>query len=245
MKKKPIIGLVTRERRPASTVPPMLGAYRTYLDGVIAAGGNPVILPAIGDLADIDARYDLCDGILLTGGEDVDPRRYGEEPEPELGEVSEERDTAELRLTQRAIQERKPILAICRGHQVLNVALGGTLIQHIPNAGGHGERLNDLSDWERLLHPLILSPESALAKILGCRELVVNSLHHQGIKQLAPGLIAVGHSPDGIIEAVEGTSGGFVIGVQCHPEALCGGVDTRWARLFERFVAEASAFSTR
>ena len=162
-----------------------------------------------------------------------------EAPLPALGVVDALRDRTELPLVRWAVAEGKPVLGICRGAQMVNVALGGALYQDIPSQIETSLNHSDSyarQDWTYLAHTLRLSPDSRLRRILGSDELPINSLHHQSIKTVAPGLIAVGWAPDGVIEAIEGTNGHFLIGVQCHPEALQGEVDPRWRALFRRFI---------
>jgi len=185
------------------------------------------------------ALYERLDGLLLSGGGDVEPNRYGEEPIRELGPVDPPRDALELPLARWAVADGKPVLGICRGVQVLNVALGGTLYQDIP-AQLQSELVHDSSftrqDWTYMAHELRLAPDSQLAQIFGQTTFPINSLHHQSLRAVAPGLHAVGWAPDGVVEAVEGNNGHFLVGVQCHPEALQSVADPRWRALFRRFV---------
>ena len=159
-----------------------------------------------------------------------------------LGTVHPDRDGAELPLVRWAVAEGKPVLGICRGHQVLNVALGGTLYQDLPSQVG-GPIDHEISVkhecWDTLDHGLTLLDDSRLAELLGGTELDVNSLHHQAIKDLAPGLRIVGHAPDGVVEAIEGTGSSWVVAVQCHPEQLWQPAKSRWRNMFRAFV-EAS-----
>src|SRR6266508_1822209 len=138
-----------------------------------------------------------------------------------------------------AAADGKPILGICRGVQMLNVALGGTLYQDIP-AQLHSDLVHDSSytrqDWTYMAHDLRLAPDSKLAQLFETTSFPINSLHHQSLKTIAPGLRPVGWAPDGVVEAIEGNNGHFLIGVQCHPEALQGAADPRWQALFRRFV---------
>lgn len=241
---RPVIAISSRIAQDLDWAPPLIGTRQAYVEAILAAGGAPMIVPIIDDLEALRRLYDVVDGVLLPGGEDIDPRHFAEAPHPQLGSVSPERDEVELQLARWAVAEGKPILAICRGIQVLNVALGGTLYQHLPaqldstighDRGGHSE------DWITLVHPLIITPDSRLARLIGTCELQVNSLHHQAIKDLAPGLRVVGTAPDGVIEAVESTNGAFLLGLQCHPEMLWKDHDTRWRQVFRGFVEAASA----
>jgi putative glutamine amidotransferase len=187
--------------------------------------------------------YELLDGLLLAGGEDVDPAYYGEPRHEECGPVSPERDKAELALTRWAMDDGKPLLAICRGIQVLNVALGGSLYQDI-QAQARGA---DRHDWHpgyprnRLSHMAIVTPQTRLVHILGSSNspsslcIPVNSLHHQAIKDVAPGLTVAARAPDKIIEAVEAEAHPFAIGVQWHPEELADN-DVQAQRIFDALV---------
>lgn len=203
-----------------------------YMDAVAEAGAEPVVLmPG----ADGVALLDRLHGLVLTGGADVDPALYGAPREPETQFVDTRRDDLEIPLTRAAFERGLPILAICRGQQVLNVALGGTLVQHLAT---HPKADYD-ADRSVISHQVRLDPGSHLAEVLGAAEVPVNSFHHQAIAELAPALAAAGWSEDGVVEAVEARQDpGRVLSVQCHPEEL-----TRtqpWARrLFEAFVERA------
>ncbi|HEX5689903.1 MAG TPA: gamma-glutamyl-gamma-aminobutyrate hydrolase family protein, partial [Roseiflexaceae bacterium] len=189
------------------------------------------------------ALYERLDGLLLSGGGDIDPVHYGEAPIAELGVTDPLRDTVELWLARWAAEDGKPILGICRGLQMLNVALGGTLYQDIP-AQLDSELVHDSSytrqDWTYMAHDLRLEPDSKLAQLFGTTNFSTNSLHHQSLNRLAPELRAVGWAPDGVVEAVEGRNGHFMLGVQCHPEALQGTADPRWQALFREFVEQCT-----
>lgn len=240
----PIIGITSRASIDEAWCPPLVGVRKGYIDAVVEAGGLPVLLPPIADAKTLRGLFEAVHGVLLTGGVDVAPELYGEAPIPELGEVHADRDAAELPLARWAAAEGKPILGICRGLQVLNVALGGTLFQDIPaqHPGPIDHAISIKHErWHHLDHGLILSRDSYLAELLETTELGVNSLHHQAIKDIAPGLVAVGHAPDGVVEAIEGTGTGLVIGVQCHPEELWQSVNTRWRNLFRAFIDAAAA----
>jgi putative glutamine amidotransferase len=238
----PLIGITCGSLTDRDWCPPFVGHRKTYIDAVVAAGGAPFLIPLVDDKAVLRALYDRLDGLLLAGGGDVDPRHYGEEPLPELGAVDALRDRVELPLARWAAADGKPVLGICRGIQVLNVALGGSLYQDIPTQLV-GELAHNGSyaaqDWSHMAHDLRLAPESRLAELFGTTLLPTNSLHHQSLKALAPGLRPVGWAADGVVEAVEGENGHFLIGVQCHPEALQAEADPRWRALFRAFVERA------
>lgn len=236
---KPLIGITCGTFRDHSWCPPIHGHRQTYVDSIVAAGGAPLLIPMVEDETVLRALYDRLDGVLLAGGCDIHPRYYGEEPTPELGVVDELRDRVELLLARWAAEDQKPILGICRGMQMLNVALGGSLYQDI---GVHVAReiVHDQSfaceDWAHMVHEVRLADDSQVAQLLGAQPFPINSLHHQSLKKIAPKLRVVGWSPDGVVEAVEGHDHQFMIGVQCHPEALQGEADPRWRTLFRGFV---------
>ncbi len=238
----PLIGITGRTLYDEVWCPPILGTRQGYTDAVIQAGGLPVVFPPVTEMATLRGLFERVDGIILTGGVDIAPALYGEEAHPRLGAVHAERDSAELPLARWAAAEGKPVLGICRGIQMLNVALGGTLYQDLetqrPGPIDH-EVSYKHECWERLDHSLTLLEDSRLAELLGGTRVEVNSLHHQAIKDLAPGLRIVGHAPDGVVEAVEGTGKGFVIGVQCHPEALWQEADIRWRNVFRALILAA------
>jgi putative glutamine amidotransferase len=232
----PIIG-VTCTAIQIEDRPPRLGQNQTYLNALIRAGAAPVLIPHSTDKLLLRTLYDAVDGLLLPGGEDVDPARYGEPPHEKCGTVSPERDETELLLARWAVDEDKPLLAICRGIQVLNVALGGSLYQDIEAQVPGGQKHDWYPGYPRnhLPHPITLDPGVRLAHILGTTSLSVNSLHHQALKKVALGLRVAARAPDQIIEAVEAEDHPFALGVQWHPEELANG-DLRAQKLFDLLV---------
>jgi putative glutamine amidotransferase len=234
----PIVGISCSTIRTNEAYNPIrYGQNRTYVRGVARAGAAPLLIPDLEDKAQLRAIYDHVDGLLLAGGEDIHPERYGEPIHEKCGRITLERDENELTLTQWAMDEGKPVLAICRGIQVLNVALGGSLYQdilaQIPGAEKHDWYPDPPRDY--LAHTVTVTPGSRVASILGTTEVPVNSLHHQSLKEIAPGLTVVGHAPDGVIEAVEAGDHPFAIGVQWHPEELATN-DAASQRLFDSLV---------
>ena len=230
-----LIAITTRELVSPNSSSPLIGVGKRYIEAIKAAGGVPVLIPLGSSAIEVAQILAHVDGLLLTGGEDIDPQHYGEKPIAQLGQVSAARDQTELSAVQIAFARDLPLLAICRGLQVANVALGGTLYQdietQIPNALKH-----PVDKWEELSHPIELTPASKLARILGTNTLSVNSLHHQAAKSVAPDLSVSARASDGVIEALEANSRSFFVCVQCHPEALWSKVDPRWANLFKEFV---------
>ena len=187
---------------------PVVSGGRFYVDAIQRAGGLPMLLPPTDDLDIIHASVDRCDGIVLLGGGDVCPTSYGQTERARLFGVNAELDKFEISVIKHAIQRDIPILAICRGHQVLNVALGGTLIQHLETTEEHRDTMHDVQ----------LVPGSKVALAMGTHEPDVHSFHHQAIDDIAPHLAVVGTYRDGTIEAVEHQTATWVIGVQWHPE---------------------------
>ncbi|MBK9712473.1 MAG: gamma-glutamyl-gamma-aminobutyrate hydrolase family protein [Kouleothrix sp.] len=239
---RPLVGIIlTRYARPGGSST-LAGIGEKYILSIEAAGGIPLLIYLSHDAGVLDALYRSCDALLLAGGEDVDPAHYGAAPHPQLGAIEALRDEVELALSRRAVADQKPLLGICRGIQVLNVALGGTLYQDIPaELPGALDHYASRSAPERshLAHPVALAEDSWLAERLGAAAIDANSFHHQSVRDVAPGLRVTGRSPDGVIEAVESTGASFVVGVQCHPEELWERAEPRWARMFQGFVAAA------
>ena len=214
-----------------------------YLKAIQAAGGVPVPMPP---LLDAPARAEILKrvhGVLLTGGGDVAPARFGETPHPTTSLVSDARDSLEIDLTHWAVDTRVPLLAVCRGLQVLNVALGGSIYQDIPSEPGSPIDHSQSGKPRHIpVHRVKVRDGSRLAEILGTVEVDVNSFHHQAIRRLASGLHQTARGEDGTVEGVE-SDDGLIVAVQCHPEELS--TDLPWARrLFERFVARARSRST-
>jgi putative glutamine amidotransferase len=210
-----------------------------YVRCVEAAGGLPVIL-APGGTSKHPGLFDRIHGIIVSGGVDIQPERYGEEPHPALGRTSAERDAFELQLVADAVKKEIPVLGICRGNQVLNVSLGGTLVQDIPSQIGRTIIHNDLEQPRNTIaHSVRIEPGSRLASILPFEEMAVNSFHHQSVRKVAPGMVPVAWSPDGVIEAIERPgSRRLVLGIQWHPEAFWASPNP-FTPLFETLVAEA------
>jgi gamma-glutamyl-gamma-aminobutyrate hydrolase PuuD len=233
----PLIGVTTSaERSPKGVERAFLNA--AYVRAVERAGGIPVLLtPFHTALAEL---WERLDGILLTGGGDIAPRRFHEEPHAKTALISEERDALELDVvTRRAVDEGLPLLAICRGVQVLNVALNGTLHQHVPDVFGTAPNHDQPEARSMGTHAVTLEAGSQLARVCGATELRVNSFHHQAIKDLGEGLRPVAWTEDKLIEGVELPGArGFVLAVQWHPEELVE-VDPAALRLFEALVAAA------
>lgn len=210
-----------------------------YPAALAACGALPLVIPLNLPEDALRAIFARLDGLCLPGGVDVDPAEYGEERHPHLGAVDAPRDRTELLLARWALEADLPVLGICRGIQLLNVAAGGTLYQHIPaqvpQAGRHNYHLQE-SAWETPTHEVRIEPESRLAGMVGAEQLRTNSFHHQSLKDVAPGFQATAWAPDGVVEAIEQPAKPFVVAVQWHPEGMFR-TDTYARRIFEAFVA--------
>ena len=217
------------------------GVNSAYVRSVLEAGAIPLILPPAIGAARAMGALDGIDALLLTGGEDLDPSWYGASPSPSLGDVDRERDLFELALFAAARQRGMPILGICRGIQLINVALGGTLWQHLPGERPSATEHNRPDARSVRTHGVAIEPGSRAAAVLGRTVMDVNSFHHQGIRDLAPPLRASGWAGDGLIEAVEGPSGEpWLLAVQWHPEEMFDDAAAPERGLF-RALAEAAA----
>jgi len=212
-RRRPVIGITFMSE---SRARPEKEAF--YLDGLRAAGGEPLPLRPGAEEEGVPELLRRLDGLLLAGGDDVAPELYGEEPHPKLATVDGPRDRLELLLVRAAAAEDRPVLGICRGIQVMNVALGGSLVQDIadqvPGAVDHVQGAR---------HAVRVERGSRLYEILGAETLEVTSFHHQAVKRPAAGLRVTARSPDGVIEAVERSGARFLLGVQWHPERLPAG----------------------
>jgi putative glutamine amidotransferase len=235
----PIIGL-TASRRESPGGASLVTVAEAYTQALIQAGACPVVIPpGLADRA-LEALLARLDGLLFTGGGDIQPESYGAGPHPKIYEVDSQRDELELHLLGQAIDQGKPFLGICRGLQVVNVGLGGTLYTDIAEQNPAALKHDYYPDWPRhhLAHPVRLEPGSRLARILGGTEQLVNSLHHQAVRQLAPGLRALGYAPDGLVEACELPGHPFGLAVQWHPECLTEHAASR--ALFQALVEAAA-----
>jgi putative glutamine amidotransferase len=241
MMHKPLVGIPSHsyDKVLDNTYPPSFLMTQVYVERLEAAGAAPIIIPLLQDESALWAIYKNLDGFFLAGGVDVNPACYGEKPHPKLGEVNPGRDYVELTLLRWALEDEMPILAVCRGIQVLNVGAGGTLYQdieaQIPGAMRHN--YHKIKPRNYRAHPITVEPDTRLAKMLGCCEVGVNSLHHQSVKDLAPGFHITAVARDGVIEGIERLNGHFAVGVQWHPEALAA-EDNAMQAIFDGFVAE-------
>jgi len=232
---KPVIGITTDVRQDGENI-----LKNTYVQAVIRAGGLPMIVP-VGLEEDVEQLIEMFDGLLLSGGNDINPMLFNEEPHEYLGVVSPSRDSSELELARRMLKTGKPILGICRGIQVLNVAVGGTLYQDL-------YKQNDSPILQHIQkapnthcsHYVQLDKGSLLESIAGSERIQVNSYHHQSLKEVPSVFKVTAVASDGIVEAIESTDEQFVLGVQWHPEALSVAGDAVSLRIFERFISECA-----
>jgi putative glutamine amidotransferase len=230
---KPLIGITTylTSARFGSWEEVSALVPQDYVRAIEHAGGRPLLVPPSEE--GIEETLDSLDGVIFSGGSDLDPETYGQEPHPETYGIVEQRDRAELALLQAALARDMPVLAICRGSQVLNVALGGDLVQHLPDVVGDEKHKHTPGAYAD--HEVDVHPDSRLGSVLGERA-PVKSHHHQGFGRIGEGLREAARADDGTIEALEDPSRRFALGVLWHPEA---GEDMR---LFEELVAEAERY---
>jgi putative glutamine amidotransferase len=208
---------------------------RDNTESVVRAGGIPLIVPYLGEEADVRRICELTDGLLITGGKDIDPSLYGEDPLPGLGALSPDRDRVELMLTQAFLEADKPIFAICRGHQMLNVAAGGTLFQDIGSQCDDVLQHRQEAPRSHLHHRVSVASGTLLERVMGAGEFKVNSFHHQAVNIVAPDFCACAWAPDGIVEGIESKRHRYVLGVQWHPENTAAS-DIFSRKLFDSFI---------
>ena len=233
-RRKPVIGITT-----GCSPEEYSKVRRTYGDAILRSGGIPFLLPQVDDIAQALEVVSRLDGILFTGGEDVDPTRYGESVLNGTVSINHHRDTLEFLYAEAAFRKRLPVLAICRGEQLINVALGGALFQDLP-AQKPGEVLHKQNEpGEIPTHLCIVSRNTLLHRIMGADTLRVNSFHHQAVSVPSDKVSVSAYSEDGVVEAFEMVSGKqWLLAVQFHPEMMVR-ADDRWLALFKAFVKAA------
>lgn len=246
---RPVVGVPTQTLQSlggvSADIPPSWVMSQRYVQTLAQAGALPWMLPLlVEDEATMRGMYERLDGIFLPGGADVDPSSYGAERHPRCDvSTDRSRDRLELTFVRWAMEDGKPVLGVCRGLQIINLAAGGTLWQDLADEWP-GTQKHDYFPFDgrysrdHLAHPVRLEGASRLREIMACDELPVNSMHHQGARELGAGLVATAFAPDGVIEALEGTGDSFLLGVQWHPEALTE-ADERMRRLFTAFAEAA------
>ncbi|MGQ0712652.1 MAG: gamma-glutamyl-gamma-aminobutyrate hydrolase family protein [Gemmatimonadaceae bacterium] len=250
MSRRPIIGIPTQVVQSFGGIPadfpPSWAMSQRYVLALTASRALPWLIPLVPDDETLRAIYDELDGVFLPGGADIDPSRYGETRHPKCDRSDPARDRVELALTRWAMQDGKPVLGVCRGLQLINLAAGGTLWQDLesqrPTSIKHDYfPFRDGFARDHLAHPVTVREGTQLAEIVGAGERMVNSMHHQGVRDLARGFVVSATAPDGLIEAIERPGDPFVLAVQWHPEALAE-KDAVTQQLFEAFIAAARAY---
>ncbi len=240
---RPVVGIVTalEQARWGVWDSPAALSPVGYTNAVQRAGGLALLIPPDPQLVkDPDEMLDLLDGLLLAGGSDIGPSRYGRTPHPETSGIVPERDAVELALASGAFERDLPVLGICRGMQVINVARGGTLVQHLPDLVGHGDHRRNPGSFDGSEHDVTLDPGSLAARATGEHLHVTMSHHHQGVEVIGEGLVVTGRSTlDDLPEAIEAPARTYVLGVQWHPEIDQG------STVVASLVAEARAYRSR
>lgn len=231
---KPVIGLTSSYEVTGESERIFLP--HSYLDSIRHFGGIPLILPAEADDAELEFLIDQCDGILLTGGNDIDPEKYGETQLNDTITLAPVRDKMEMKVCDLAVERNLPVLGICRGVQLINVYFGGTLYQDIPAQLQTEVKHRMEPPHHRSCHNCILDKDSPLFALVGENVIGVNSHHHQSIKDIAPGFLVMGRCEDGVIEAIWKPGKPFLWGVQWHPEKIWD-IEESSAKVFEAFLA--------
>lgn len=231
--KLPLIGVSSSWGDTDTRVP------KAYVEAVMMAGGVAVVLPITDNKEMIEQQIDTIDALVVTGGADLNPLLYGEEPNAALGKVYEQRDEYDIALIKMAIKKGKPILAICRGLQVINIIYGGTLYQDIPSTYGKPYIKHDQERDVKLgSHTVTIVKDTQLYKILQSEKVLVNSTHHQAVNKLADGFTVSARTSDGIIEAIESVEK-KIIAVQFHPEEMVYGGNKLMLKLFHNLIQRA------
>lgn len=232
---KPLIGVTTSVTSDGSTT-----VGQAYLKAVLTAGGIPVVLPNLTNEEDAARLAASIDGLLLTGGGDIDPTLFNEEPKLGLGDITPERDCFEMLMIEKMLEANKPVLAICRGIQILSIACGGDMFQDIYRQ--HENKDNLLQHQQHApryhaSHFVDVPAQSLLGRVTGAERFKVNSYHHQAVRRIPDGFRTAATASDGVIEAIESERHAFVLGVQWHPEGLLEKDDPASLRIFKAFVA--------
>jgi putative glutamine amidotransferase len=238
---RPKIGIVTNissDESPASLKTNKISVNSDYTEAIEKVQGIPLLIPVVSSDESLNAYVDICDGFLFSGGTDINPICYNKNPHRKLGVVNSRLDKFQLELMKKVLESEKPFLAICRGIQILNVACGGSLYQDLDEIPR--ETIQHQQNGERydVIHKVNFQEDSILYDLLG-REIYVNSFHHQSINKLANSLIAVGHAPDEVVEAVQVKDYRWGVGVQWHPEMMFSHFDSM-RPLFEALVKASS-----
>jgi putative glutamine amidotransferase len=244
---RPIVGVPTQTLQSlggiSAAIPPSWLMSQRYVQTLTAAGALPWLIP-LTDEETLRGIYEAVDAVFLPGGADIDPASYGTPPHPMCDKTDRERDRVELTLAKWAIADGKPTLGVCRGMQLVNVALGGSLYQDLASQFRNGIK-HDYFPFggqshprDYLAHEVTIAAGSRLARLFGSGPIKVNSMHHQGVRTLGAGVVATAHAPDGLVEALEGDGASYLFAVQWHPEALTE-KDASTRRLFAEFIEAA------
>ena len=248
---RPLIGVPTQTLQAIEVIPEGLPhswvMNHRYFVALTFVEAAPVMIPLLAqDETTLRTIYERLDGVFLAGGVDVDPSTYREDKLDVCGNTDPDRDAVEIMFTKWALEDGKPVLGVCRGMQVINVACGGSLVQDVEHESErflkHDYFPTQGFERDYLAHEAMVAPDSFLHTVYGGATIRVNSMHHQAIRRLGDGLAATVHAPDGLIEGIEGTRDNFLVGVQWHPEMLIER-DAGTRRLFTEFRDAASAFS--
>ena len=231
---QPVIGITTFEGKNPDGFPTVM-LLQAYIHSIMQAGGVPILIPSMLAEGGWDTLYERLDGVVFSGGGDIAPKYFNGEDHPRIAGIEPLRDTIELSLLRSVVEDGKPFLGICRGIQTVNVGLGGTLYEHLGEQfRGEIDHAYPTTMRTHLVHEVKIEEGTRIADAVGEPVLRVNSLHHQGLKKIAPGLHVTGYAPDGLVEAVEIPDHPFGLAVQWHPEWLTDQQPTR--NLFKAFV---------
>lgn len=239
---RPLIGLTTRNIISPKYNIPMVASPKSYSEALLKAGALPVLIPLNTPEEEFEALLERIDGIIFTGGGDIETARYQGETHEKVGDVDQERDQIELSLVHKVVEIEMPFLGICRGFQVINVAYGGTLYSHISDQLDNSLEHSCFPDfpWDHIAHEVEVEGGSKLAEILGKTSVEVNSLHHQGAKEIGEGLVVTAKAPDGLVEGLELPDYPFGVAVQWHPEWMPDSVPMQ--RIFNAFLNAARGY---
>jgi len=250
---RPIVGIPTQTLQSlggvSAEIPPSWVMSQRYIVTLTNAGALPWMIPLVADEETLRGIYDSLDAVFLPGGADIDPVSYGTAPHPMCDKTDRDRDRVELALARWAIADGKPVLGVCRGMQLVNIAAGGTLYQDLATQYANGIKHDYLPFGGRghprdfLAHEVRVAEDSRLARLFGAGSIKVNSMHHQGVREIGAGLVATAQAPDGLVEALEGAGPAYLLAVQWHPEALTE-KDEATRRLFSEFVEAAGEWRT-
>lgn len=237
--KKPIIGITSSHEKENG----LRNYHRTtvsidYTKGVIEGGGIPIVIPTTGNIEVIKEQLNLLDGLILSGGPDINPIYYGEDFKEKIGVISPERDDNEIKILKEFLKTEKPILGICRGHQLLNVYFGGTLYQDLSYFENESLKHRQEVYPELEVHKVLIEKKSILESLYG-ESIRTNSFHHQAIKKLGKGFKVIAKSSDGIVEAIEKVDHKFCLGIQWHPEMMVARGNKEMIKIFKLLIEKS------